>query len=376
MKIGVVTLQDPWGPSHGGGQRTIALLESLAALGHDVVCVHPAGVRAGHASSKNVIDAGVAGRALGQRAWPPALRAAKRHLLPMPTQTGAMNRGMVASLRELSPLDVLLVSEFPAVSYRRQAPGALLWLDLPDLYSEFARAEVDVRAGVARVTGRWQQRQLAERERRICSKAGIVTVAGWGDSQRLAAAIGRTVTWLPNTFDDVAPLPPPDPPVARVAGLFANFAFLPNVDAAELLARVWAPRLMEAGWRVVVGGHGSETLRLPAHIEVVGAVATPRDFYEQVAMTLAPYRLGRGLKTKVLESLAYGRPVVASAAALEGFPPDFRRCVRQVDLLAPSFGAQAPQLPGRLAEELAPFSRRAFRRAVADLMAGGIAVDA
>lgn len=51
-----------------------------------------------------------------------------------------------------------------------------------------------------------------------------------------------------------------------------------------------------------------------------GKVKDVKDHYTQVQASLAPIRFGAGLKIKVLESLSYARPSVATSHAIEGFP--------------------------------------------------------
>jgi hypothetical protein len=151
---------------------------------------------------------------------------------------------------------------------------------------------------------------------------------------------------LPNAVEEV-----PDPatcrrPGTRTAGLFANFAYWPNVDAYNSLVRHWLPALRDAGINVVVAGYGSQELAAVDGVELLGPVAAPADFYRRVDVTLAPISLGGGIKVKVLESMMFDRSVFATVAALEGFSPDVRALAHTVPLDAPRFveTAFAPEL--------------------------------
>ena len=52
----------------------------------------------------------------------------------------------------------------------------------------------------------------------------------------------------------------------------------------------------------------------------VGLVSSVRAFYENVHSVVAPVRFGAGLKIKVLEALAAGKPILATSHSVAGFP--------------------------------------------------------
>lgn len=81
------------------------------------------------------------------------------------------------------------------------------------------------------------------------------------------------------------------------------------------------PRVQErvpAAFRVV----GSPPLRpIPAAgVEYVGSVASVQPFYEMADVVVVPVFHGSGTRLKVLEAMAYGRPVVATPLGAEGLP--------------------------------------------------------
>src|SRR5262249_10586328 len=53
-------------------------------------------------------------------------------------------------------------------------------------------------------------------------------------------------------------------------------------------------------------------------IRVAGAVPDVRPYLEAAAVVLAPLRIGGGMRMKVLEALALGRPVVTTRRGAEG----------------------------------------------------------
>ena len=56
----------------------------------------------------------------------------------------------------------------------------------------------------------------------------------------------------------------------------------------------------------------------------MGIVDHVADFYSQVEVVLSPIRFGAGLKIKVLEAIAHGRPVLATEHSVAGFPEEIR----------------------------------------------------
>ena len=108
-----------------------------------------------------------------------------------------------------------------------------------------------------------------------------------------------------------------------VVGLLGSMHWFPSRSAAErLVTRIWPlvkRRVPNA--RLLIGGWNArrylERLEGP-DITLVENLAHPTDFFSRVAvMAYAPAR-GTGMKVKVLESMAYGVPVVTTAEGAEG----------------------------------------------------------
>jgi len=202
-------------------------------------------------------------------------------------------------------------------------------MDHMDVWSDAGEREAGRRRGLAARTARLQVRQLRRAESRVSAEADLVTAAGWGDHLVLRER-GIDAHWL------ATPLPDDEFRVCRArrdggmkAGLLGNFQYAPNRDAYRLLVDSWLPWLRSIGCDVVVAGLGSDGLGVPPHgVEIIGRVADVNEFYSRITVTLAPVRLGGGIKVKVLESLARGIPVVGSQFSFDGFPPSIFSMVR------------------------------------------------
>jgi glycosyltransferase involved in cell wall biosynthesis len=102
-----------------------------------------------------------------------------------------------------------------------------------------------------------------------------------------------------------------------------NFVHLPNVDAASRLIRDIFPPVLErySGLKLyIVGDRPPPQLRQMAseHVVITGRVPDVMPYLDRATLIVAPIRLGGGMRVKILEALAAGKPVVASPLAVEG----------------------------------------------------------
>lgn len=379
MKAAIISLEDPYDRHHGGTLRTQAIIDGLVAADAVVDCFYPSDDDA----ASGIAPPGVRLRpvqrpAIAAQRWPAWLQRLKRSLLPMPTVSGGRNPHIASALRAGDPPDLLVVSMIAHAAYVDALPGTPLWLDHSDLHSEFIRGEISQRRGISQLTAELQRRKLLSLERRYSEAASIVTTAGWLDHAILERRIDGPVDWLPTPIAAADARLRDQRPGGRVAGLFGNFAFWPNVEGYQRLVDVWAPRLSQLGWRVLVAGLDSEQLPRSPDVEVVGALPSPRHFYESVDVSLAPLQIGGGMKVKVVESLLWGRPVFGTEFAAEGFPHDLRAMVHVVDAEDPSFEALRSGAPAvdTSAAALRRFSRSASRAGVADLVRRALSTSA
>jgi len=114
-----------------------------------------------------------------------------------------------------------------------------------------------------------------------------------------------------------------EPSAAHRIGFLASYGHQPNVDAALYFALSVFPLVRQrlaAAEFVVAGRNPPEALRHAAvnGISCVGFVEDVPTFYSGVDMVVAPIRYGGGIKIKVLEAMACGRPVVTTSIGAEG----------------------------------------------------------
>jgi len=102
-----------------------------------------------------------------------------------------------------------------------------------------------------------------------------------------------------------------------------GFGHPPNTDAVEyFVASIWplvAARLPGVRFKIV-GSDADDHIQSLAsqNVEVTGYVPDLAPILESCRLTVAPIRFGAGMKGKIVTSLSYGVPCVATAMAVEG----------------------------------------------------------
>jgi len=150
-----------------------------------------------------------------------------------------------------------------------------------------------------------------------------VWVASAPDAEGLRARFRVDARVVPNAVRLPAVVPPA--PIAPPRLLFVgNLTYGPNLDAATVLAREVLPRVRVArpdATLALVGPHDPgalDGLAADPAVHVAGRVADVGPEYAAATVAVVPLRHGAGTRIKVLEAAAYGRPVVASSAAVAG----------------------------------------------------------
>jgi glycosyltransferase involved in cell wall biosynthesis len=124
-------------------------------------------------------------------------------------------------------------------------------------------------------------------------------------------------------------LPPLDPNDGRPPATVGRILFVgtmnysPNEDAAVFFAREVWPRIrsrQEAELRIVGHSPPPSVQRLSGlpGVRVLGSVPDIEPELRQASVVVAPLRYGGGTRIKVLEAMAYGKPLVATSFAVDG----------------------------------------------------------
>lgn len=377
MRVTVLTLSDPLAGRHGGTLRIRGLAEAIASLGHETLCLFPS-LEDSHNWENGAQFRGVKSRPAGSRRWPAWAINTKRAFLPMPTSAGARSLALQASLAD-SSCDLLVITSQSQLGYQGVQKDAKMWVDFSDLWSDFARRQMMASGRIAALVANAQRSRLEVEEMAVARSATICTAAGWADGLTLQTRTGVSVQWLPTPIPELGESR--DKGLTErtgekpVAGFLANFGYEPNRDAFRLLCEQWVPTFRRAGWTVLVAGHDSQELGC-ADVEVLGAVPGVADFYERVDVALAPIRLGGGMKVKVVEAIAFGKPVIGTEFAGEGFPESIRSQMTIVGDAGPSVeGLANYEIVAPDRGVLEPFHPRFFTDTVRELLAQADELD-
>jgi hypothetical protein len=105
----------------------------------------------------------------------------------------------------------------------------------------------------------------------------------------------------------------------------AHLGYLPNVDAAELLlTQIWPKvRKGKPDAKLILAGRDpsravQEAAARTPGVEVCANPKSMDKVAQRASITVAPLRLGSGTRCKILESMAWGLPVVSTTLGVEG----------------------------------------------------------
>ncbi len=180
-------------------------------------------------------------------------------------------------------------------------------------------------AGEARTVKEAAAAAMEARERTMWRRVDTVLYPG-DDEARQVQALAPGVdarAILPYAYDTFGEDARPE---GRHDVLFvAGFAHPPNEDAARWLVEAIMPHLW-ARWPELrlslVGSHPTEAVKALAgpQVDVTGFVsdAALQQYYAEARVAVVPLRYGAGVKSKVVEALQQGLPLVTTSVGAQG----------------------------------------------------------
>ena len=228
--------------------------------------------------------------------------------------------------REAARFNVILLYRAPLAAYlidfvRRAAPTTRVIFDTVDLH--FLREE---RAALLAhsAEGLRQSHQLRLRELSTIRSADCTILLSKMEYDLVSRLIPDAKLRL---IPIVRPVPGCLAPFETRRGVvfIGGFAHKPNVDAViYLIEEIWplVRRAVPDIELTIVGSGPSDEVRALANadnsVTLVGYVQDLTDIFRTCRLTVAPLRYGAGIKGKVVTSLTYGVPCVATPVAVEG----------------------------------------------------------
>jgi sugar transferase (PEP-CTERM/EpsH1 system associated) len=180
-------------------------------------------------------------------------------------------------------------------------------------------------------------------------------------------SVSMGVDWRHFSPEAVYPCPYGD--TAGSAVCFTGMMdYWPNVDAVTWFVDTVLPGLRRSRpsttfW--IVGANPAHAVRQLGRrpgVVVTGRVPDVRPYLAHAAAVVAPLRVARGIQSKVLEAMAMGRPVIASAYAYEGLRAEAGRDLLVVESSDEFVRAIEGVFDGDAGHELGAQARRTVQR--------------
>lgn len=156
------------------------------------------------------------------------------------------------------------------------------------------------------------------------TKADKILCLNERDSKRIQKLYGRKADFILNvSFDDCFEENRTQKEYDREV-LFLGSKFGPNEYSVEWFIREVMPYLNDIKLNIV--GKGFEEKREEyeknPNVKVIGTVRETAEYYYKHAVVVQPIKYGAGMKVKTAEAMMYGRTILASDEALEGYDVD------------------------------------------------------
>ncbi|WP_375401974.1 glycosyltransferase [uncultured Sphingomonas sp.] len=200
-------------------------------------------------------------------------------------------------------------------------------LDLDDVMSRFKERELEVNGPtmgrLLRFLNRTDVKRLQEAERRALGEWDAVSVCTDEDVAALKVVDPEANLVRMSNVTDKAALSKTNSPSVRLL-FVGSLRFQPNVHGLRLFLQEAWPLVRERVSDVTLDIVGmSPSLELRAEIEAAGArlhadVPSVEPFYRDTDIVIAPIDFGSGTRIKIVEAMAYGRAMVASTIGAEG----------------------------------------------------------
>jgi len=233
-------------------------------------------------------------------------------------------RAEIARRDDMDLTHVMMGEIAPVLTAARGLSSLLLF----DSYTRHSEAQLAIET-IPRRRLRWRLERFQSRsfERRWYRHASAIACVSGDDARPLSALLRRPIDVIPNPIGDEFFA---EPTVARSSNLVlfvGGAGYPPNADALRWwMTDIWpkvTSRRPDA--RFLAVGRGAEAPEAVAAIRpIVGAerlaldVPDIRPYYWEAAVTVAPVRLGAGLRNKVIHAFACGSPVVSTSTAAQG----------------------------------------------------------
>lgn len=327
-KVLYVASRVPFPPNKGEKIRTFRCLDQLAA-NHDVYCAFftDGPEDNAHVESLRHWCAGIAAIPRPQR---PTMLAtldllARQHSVSMAAHRSEELAAVISQWRRSIEFDVAIAFSAFMAPYALAAGARRSVLDLCDCDSEKWR-EYGLRSRWP-MSSFWSTEStlLRESEARLIPQFDATIVINERERGVVDPRVhGKSLHVVPNGVERPLTTPPPASAVGPVVTFIGAMDYRPNVDAVRWFAsRVW-PMVHRANPEALflIAGHrpspAVQKLMERPGVRVLGAFESLDELLTKTRVVVTPLRIARGMQNKVLEAMAWRRPVVATEAVASG----------------------------------------------------------
>jgi sugar transferase (PEP-CTERM/EpsH1 system associated) len=330
MRILILTPLIPYPPYRGDKLKVYNLIKNLSR-NHEIVLLAFTNSRRDRENIPPLRGLCAAVRTAHLPLWQSLLQCALNVVSRRPFQVAYFSSGrMRAALRRLldeEHFDMIHTHSIRMAQYTCGMHGIPRVLDLTDAVSLYLkRFSEKERNALKRLLLRSEYRRM-ERYEKVLGGYDRTMVCSEVDRQVLLASVpGARLSLLENGVD--LEYFSPDGAVTPERGTIictGNMSYFPNADGVKFFAQQILPlvkkRVPEARFLIVGQNPPASVRRLAAQdVVVTGAVPDIRSYYLRSLVAVSPIRFGSGTLNKVLEPMALGIPVVATAVGTEGLP--------------------------------------------------------
>ncbi len=327
-KILYVASRVPFPPNKGEKIRTFRCLDHLAS-NHDVYCAFFTDGPEDNSHVESIRQWCVDIAAVPRPPRPTLLGMidllARGHSVSMAAHRSEELADRISSWRKKVDFDIAVAFSAFMAPYALAAGATRNVLDLCDCDSEKWR-EYGMRSPWP-MSSFWttESSLLRETEARLIAQfdAAIVInererhALNWQDSS-------VPIHVVPNGVERPATLPPPASAVGPIVTFIGAMDYRPNIDGVRwFTAKVW-PRIQRSNPDALflIAGHRPTRVvqKLGEHpgVRVLGAFESLDELLTKTRVIVTPLRIARGMQNKVLEAMAWRRPVVATKAVADG----------------------------------------------------------
>lgn len=229
-------------------------------------------------------------------------------------------------IRRRNGVDIthVMMGEIAPVLDAIEGPSSLLLFDSYTRHSEALLAIEDIPR--RRLRWRIERFQARSFERRWYRRPTGLACVSLDDARYLDGLLARSVEVIPNPIGLEFFEPPSVERSSSTVLFVGSMGYPPNSEALRwMMERIW-PRVVarRPDARFLAVGRGDAPHVVAELRSLLGAdrlvldVPDVRPYYWEAAVTVAPVRLGAGLRNKVIHAMACRSPVVSTSTAAQG----------------------------------------------------------